>query len=192
MKIAITGGICSGKSTVRAILEKRGIEIIDADDLARESAELRKERILQHFGPGYFDAKGKLNRTKLAEKIFSSPEERIALERILHPVIISLIKQGMECFEKDAKKYIVIAPLIFEADIGELFDYVILLSCGQQQQIKRHMEREQIAREKAFERIRVQLPDEEKDKRADFIIDTSCSIGETEERIIKLLGKIGF
>ena len=127
MKVAITGGICSGKSTVRAILEKRGIEIIDADDLARESAELQKENILQHFGPGCFNAKGKLNRTKLAEKIFSSPEERIALERILHPVIISLMKQRMECFEKDAKKYIVIAPLIFETDIGELFAYVILL-----------------------------------------------------------------
>ncbi|MEA3346797.1 MAG: dephospho-CoA kinase [Candidatus Auribacterota bacterium] len=192
MKIAITGGICSGKSTVRTILEKRGIEIIDADNLAKESAELQKEKILQHFGPGYFNAEGKLNRTKLAEKIFNSPEERIALERILHPVIISLMKQRMECFEKDAKKYIVIAPLIFEADIGRLFDYVILLSCGQQQQIKRLMEREQIAQEKAFERIRVQLPDKEKGKKADFIIDTSCNIGETEERIIELLEKIGF
>lgn len=192
MKIAITGGMCSGKSTVRTILEKRGIEIIDADDLARKSAELQKEKILQHFGPGYFNAKRKLNRTKLAEKIFSSPKERITLERILHPVIISLMKQSIEGFEKDAKKYIVIAPLIFETDIEGLFDYVILLSCGRQQQIKRLIKRDQITEKRAIERLKAQLPDQEKGKKADFIIDTSCSVAETEERIIKLLEKMGF
>src|SRR5687767_969781 len=113
--IGLTGGIGSGKSTVAELFSQLGIDVIDADAIAKmlvDSQEAISKKIIAHFGPSFLDNNGHINRKKLREIIFDSVEERRWLERLLHPLIIDEIKKQVA--RARSPYCIIIIPLLFE------------------------------------------------------------------------------
>ncbi|MDD5644337.1 MAG: dephospho-CoA kinase [bacterium] len=190
MKIAVTGGICTGKTFAAGILEKMGFDIIDADIISRKAAGEKKKQIAECFGERCLSPEGRVDRKKLARIVFYSAEDRKALEKILHPGIISAVKKEMGKYRARKNPFVVIAPLIYETGLGNMFDKIVLLSCPEKQQIDRIVEREKISRQDALKIIRAQMPDAEKRARADYIIDTSKNRDETEKQIKCIFGQL--
>lgn len=188
LKIAITGNIGSGKTTFSKLIEKAGFSVIYADELSKKIlAEDKKvrEMIIQLFGKSAFPD-GKPDKKFLAEKIFGNPDNLAKLESILHPEVI---KQSIELMNEHlSKKDIVFleAALIYEADMEKYFDYVVLISAPREIRLKRKILSGNFSEHEFLKREEMQIPEEEKRKRADFIFDNNSSI-ELMESKVKLL-----
>ncbi|MCK9554304.1 dephospho-CoA kinase [bacterium] len=190
MKIAITGGICTGKTFIGGILKDMGFNIIDADIISGKAAERRSKQITGCFKGRCLSGNGSIDRKKLARIIFNSEKDRKALEKILHPEIISVMKSRMDKYRKEGKKFVVVAPLVYEAGLENMFDKIILLSCPEKLQIDRVVKRDKISRDDALKIIKVQLSGAEKRAKADYIIDTSKNKGETEKQVKQIFNKL--
>ena len=170
LKIGITGGIGSGKSTVAKIFEILGIPVYYADEAARrlmnEDPEL-KQSIMKHFGPQtYVD--GKLNRPYLSNLVFGNKESIGLLNSLVHPVTIN---DGVKWMLQQTTPYALKeAALIFEAGIDQTLDYVIGISCPEALRIERTIRRSGISREEVKKRMGNQMAEDEKMKRSDFVI----------------------
>jgi len=192
MIIGLTGGIASGKSTVSKILSKMGIIVVDADIVAREVMESKEviKRISDEFGENILDKKGKLDRSKLREVVFSSKKSVGKLNSIVHPTVI-------ERFENERKKSIITGemlvfdiPLLFETKMEDLCDKVIVVYVDIETQIKRVMERDGSKRETAINIIKNQMPLSEKLERADIKIKNDGTIEELEKKIKDVFSKV--
>jgi dephospho-CoA kinase len=182
LKIAITGNIGSGKSAFSKMIEERGFKVLKADDISKEILTTNpevKKKIIEEFGQESFIEK-EINRKYLAEKVFSNPLNVQVINSILHPFVIekihSLIKDELRL--KD--KVFVEAALIYEADMEEMFDFVILISANQD--IRYLRKSETMSKEDFEKRNNNQISEEEKKKRADFIFENN---GRLEELINK-------
>jgi dephospho-CoA kinase len=170
LRIGLTGGIGSGKTTVAKIFELLGVPVYYADDEAKrimnEDEILRKE-IQKHFGePAYVN--GELNRNFLSSKVFNDKQKLDLLNSLVHPVTL---RDAAEWFNKQATTYAIKeAALIFEAGSEKYLDYVIGVYAPAALRIKRSMERDNVSREKVTERMNRQLNEEEKMKRCDFVL----------------------
>jgi len=194
----ITGGIATGKSTVSAMLRKRGAVIVDADLLAREVVKPGSEgleAIRRKFGDAYLHPDGTLNREKLAALVFSDEKAREQLNAITHPLIRQKMdEQVRSALQADPLAVVVMdVPLLIESMVKENLrrvDKVILVYVPEPVQIKRLMRRNGLSREEAESRIRSQMPIEEKRAYADFLIDNSGTLAETEEQVERLMDKL--
>ncbi|HVY76409.1 MAG TPA: dephospho-CoA kinase [Puia sp.] len=171
LRIGLTGGIGSGKTTVAHIFEVLGIPVYYADDRAKalmnEDPEL-KEQISRLLGPSaYID--GELDRRFVAGLVFNDPEKLAGLNSLVHPATARDADRWME--EQTAPYAIKEAALIFEAGLDKEFDYIIGVTAPEPLRIRRVMERDQTTREKVLERIRQQMDEQEKMKRCDFVIN---------------------
>ncbi len=170
LKIGLTGGIGSGKTTVANVFAAIGIPVLFSDDVSKkimaEDGEVMR-KITESFGEkSYSD--GRLNRAYLASVVFTDPQKLAALNAIVHPATIAFANKWMEA--QTAPYAIKEAALIFEAKADKYLDYVIGVSAPAELRIKRTMERDQVSREKVLERMQHQLDEEEKMSRCDFII----------------------
>lgn len=194
----ITGGIATGKSTVSAMLRKRGAVIVDADLLAREVVKPGSEgleAIRRKFGDAYLHPDGTLNREKLAALVFSDEKAREQLNAITHPLIRQKMdEQVRSALQADPLAVVVMdVPLLIESMVKENLrrvDKVILVYVPEPVQLKRLMRRNGLSREEAESRIRSQMPIEEKRAYADFLIDNSGTLAETEEQVERLMDKL--
>ncbi|MFO7262785.1 MAG: dephospho-CoA kinase [Bacillaceae bacterium G1] len=194
----ITGGIATGKSTVSAMLRKRGAVIVDADYWAREVVKPGSEgwaAIRQAFGEEYFHPDGTLNREKLASLVFSDEEARQRLNAITHPLIRQKMDEQVQAaLAADPEAVVVLdIPLLIESMVQEgqrRVDKLILVYVPPSIQLERLMHRNGLSREEAEKRIRAQMPIDEKRQYADFIIDNSGSLAETEEQVERLMGQL--
>jgi len=170
LKIGITGGIGSGKSTVARVFETLGIPVYNADDAARrlmqENPELKKQIIIL-FGEQAYEH-GKLNRSWIAEQVFGNPEKVKALNALVHPATIRDAEKWMH--EQQSPYSLKEAALIFESGSEKELDYVIGVDAPQELRIQRVMERDNTTREAILQRMNNQLDESEKIKRCDFII----------------------
>lgn len=170
LKIGLTGGIGSGKSTVAKVFETLGIPVYYADDAAKrvmnEHALLR-EKIIQHFGEESYADK-QLNRNYIASQVFNNKEKLDLLNSIVHPVTIADAEAWMQA--QKTPYAIKEAAIIFEAGAHRQLDYIIGVSAPVDLRLKRVMERDGITQEKVQERMDKQMDEEEKMKLCDFII----------------------
>lgn len=191
MLIGLTGGIATGKSTVSAMLKKRGAKIIDADQIAREVVEpgtIGAQKVAERFGQAVFHKNGELNRKQLAALIFSDEQARKDLNHILHPLIRQEMKERTKRIQKHDSRAIIIwdVPLLYESQLTDQVDRVIVVYIPEFLQIQRLINRNHLTYEEAMQRIRSQMPIEEKKLRADFVIDNSGSYEKTERQVDQL------
>ncbi len=181
--IGLTGGIAAGKSEAAHVLESLGAEVIDADQISRQVANLPEiQDKLKTNWPETFIT-GVLDRKQLGHIIFNSSEEREKLNKILHPVII---KEVLQAIKDSAKEVcIVVAPLLIEAGLHQMVDEVWLIHAPVDIQTRRLMEREGISKEEALRMIRSQLPAEEKLAHADRVFENTGSPEELKEELEK-------
>lgn len=191
-RIGLTGGIASGKSEVSKRLAAKGVPIVDADRLAREavapgSAALRAiaerwPRVVRE---------GALDRKALGAIVFSSEDERRALERIVHPWIRDeAIRRMDEWLARGAGQVVYEAPLLYETGSSELLDAVILVAAPERLQRERIMRRDRLGPDEAQARIDAQWPLDEKRKRADFVIENDGDLDRLDQAVDALWAHI--
>ena len=192
MIVGVTGGIGSGKSKVAALLGKLLCAIvISADDVCRELLEPGGEGYLQfvHSGGSHFlDGDGAINRVTLREKIFADPDLRDQLEAILHPLVLEKIQNVAE---GDPESFVIAeVPLLFEKDWQDEFDTIISVFSTEDRLIERVMERDRISCEEVGTIIATQMSMEEKNRRADYVINNSAHWQETEKQLVELAARL--
>ncbi|HOJ51514.1 MAG TPA: dephospho-CoA kinase [Syntrophales bacterium] len=188
LKVGLTGGIASGKTTVTRLLVEKGAYHIDFDQLAHEVEKKGSSvwsEIVKNFGSSILEAGGAINRRKLAEIVFTNPDKLKLLNRIVHPAVIEEWKKRLREIEVRDKNAIVLGdvPLLFEAGLKDLFDFTIVVYTPPDIQVKRLMERNGFTEEEARLRIANQMPIEEKIPLADMVFDNSLPLEETKSRV---------
>jgi dephospho-CoA kinase len=188
LKVGLTGSIAVGKSHVLAMLAELGARVIDADQIAREVVTRDSEglrAVVAHFGDRILTADGLLDRPKLGQIVFADPAARKTLNSILHPLIISKQDELLRRFEQDDPDSIAVidAALMIESGGYKRLDKLIVVHCRPEIQLSRLMKRDGLSREAAQARIGAQMPQEEKQKYADFLIDTSGDYPETRKQV---------
>jgi dephospho-CoA kinase len=191
LRAGLTGSIAVGKSFVSSVLAELGCHLLDADRTAREvvapgSVGLRA--VVEAFGAGVLQPDGALDRAKLGAIVFSDESQRARLNLILHPLIIEAQDAWLRrCSEQDPQGVgIVDAALMIETGSYKRFDKLIVVCCRPELQLERLMKRDALTAEEAVRRIGSQMPQEEKKKFADYLIDTSGSFDETREQAVRV------
>ncbi len=182
MLIGLTGGIGSGKTTVANRWVELGATEIDADLLAREVVLPGSEGlglVAERFGADLIQEDGMLNRALLAERAFSSTENRKALEGILHPLIQKLAREKVA---QVSGHVIYTIPLLVETNSQLPFDKVVTVSCPEDVRVSRLIKSRGMTEEDARARIASQASDQEREARADVVIDSNCSFEELLKR----------
>jgi dephospho-CoA kinase len=200
LKVGLTGGIAAGKTVVGEMFIRLGAQLIQADAVSHDLMQPGQpvyEEVVRHFGKEILDPGGRVNRSRLAQAAFGNPasgqKPRIKeLNEIVHPAVIEYENRWLE---EIGRKYpdavaIVEAALIVEAGVADRFDDLIVVTCKPEQRIVRFARRHQIPEEAAAaevnRRMAAQIPDSDKIKAADYVIDNSGSLAETEQQVRKI------
>jgi dephospho-CoA kinase len=188
VKVALTGGIATGKSYVLARLDDRGIATIDADDVTHEAlgaGTTTSKAIAARFGPSSLKPDGSVDRVLLARKVFSNADARADLEALIHPVVYDRIRKWYETLDNPIG--VASVPLLYETHHERDFDFVAATVCPPEQQLQRILERDGISEREARQRIAAQMPAEQKAALANFVILTGGSKLATDHQIDELL-----
>ena len=185
MKIAITGGIGSGKSYVCRLLEQHGIKVYDCDAAAKRL--MRTSPQLQHnlkqlVGDDVYSSDGQLQKRVLADFLLSSESNKIAVNNVVHPAVAADFNaSGMEWLE---------SAILFESKFDQRvdFDKVVCVVAPQEVRIQRIMNRDNISAERAAEWIAVQMPQEEMQRRSNFVINND-GVGDLEQQISQVIAQ---
>ena len=187
LKVAVTGGAGSGKTSVCNRLKELGVKVISADEMAREAVapgSTAFKKIVHYFGNTILLSDGTLNRKKLRKMITDDSDVRLAMERFIHHEIAKLILKNVVCAEKEGSRMVVIeVPLLFELDMKEKFDWVVVVSADKELRVKRLMERDQTSRDEAMHLIDVQMPEKEKINLADYVVRNEGSMEKLVESV---------
>ena len=195
LKVALTGGIASGKSQVSALLESHGCFIIDLDVIAREVVEPGTpglNELIENFGNSILSNDGTLNRKYLRDELFKKGRNRALIEQVLHPKILQKMKATMEACTQGI--VVVVVPLLVEKNLWHPFDRAIVVDCEVDNQIRRLMNREQINQSKAEAMLLAQASREQRLKLnnrlpTDIIVNNS-KIADLEEKVANLYQKL--
>ena len=195
LRVGLTGSIGVGKSFVTSVFEELGCHVLDADQTAREVVMpgmpgLRA--VADAFGEEILNTDGTLDRKRLGARIFTDQAERERLNHILHPFIIARqdeIMRGWEAEDPDGIG-IIDAALMIESGGYKRFDKLIVVHCRPEVQLERLMLRDNLSRDEALRRINSQMPQQEKQKFADYLIDTSDGFESTRTQIIDVHQKL--
>jgi dephospho-CoA kinase len=208
LKAGLTGGIAVGKSVVGKMFADLGAQVIQADEISHQlmrPGEAVYDEVVRNFGAGILDQDGTVNRARLAEVAFGSsgatggatkPSRVRELNRIVHPAVIRRQEEWMEQVAKNDPHAIAIveAALIVEAGMSKTLDHVIVVTCRPEQRVERLARRlnldQDTARNEVARRMAAQLPDEEKIKAADYVIDNSGSLEETGRQVEEVYTKL--
>ncbi len=190
LKVGLTGGIASGKTTVAAMFQARGCLILEADRIAHrlmEPGSDAHEKIVEAFGNDILHPDGSINRQRLGAIVFADAARRVELERIVHPLVIIALDSELARRANEGPESIVIveAALLVEARYHTLLDKLVVTWCRPEQQVERLLAKG-MTRAQAEQRIAAQMPPEEKRRLADYVIDCSGSLAETERQVEKV------
>lgn len=192
--LGLTGGIGCGKSAAAEYLSELGAVHIDADGISRaltceNGAALGKIR--EQFGDEIFHTDGQLDRKKLAAAVFGNVERKRMLESILHPMIQKQIMDEMDDAAEAGKRIVVLdVPLLFESGMDVLCDEVWTVSVPENVQYERVRERDSLSDEEVKKRIDGQMPMDERNSKADHVIDTNKPIEETQATLKKMYNRV--
>ncbi|MFQ5791333.1 MAG: dephospho-CoA kinase [Acidobacteriota bacterium] len=187
LKVGLTGGIASGKSVVRKLLAERGAFTVDADAVVHEllgpGTEL-SHRVAEEFGREVMRRDGSVDRKKLGAVVFADRVARERLNRLVHPRVIAEEKRLLAQAEGRGEKVAVVdAALMIESGTYRDYDCLVVVSCSRSLQVQRLVARDGISSAEAERRIDAQLPVEEKKQYADYVVDTSGPLAETERQV---------
>ena len=195
LKVALTGGIASGKSQVSALLEGHGCFIIDLDVIAREVVEpgtAGLNELIENFGNSILSKDGTLNRKYLRDELFKKGRNRALIEQVLHPKILQKMKAAMDAYTQGI--VIIVVPLLVEKTLWQPFDRAIVVDCEVDNQIKRLMNREHIDQSKAEAMLLAQASRRQRLKLNDHlptdIIENNSKIADLEEKVANLYQKL--
>jgi len=187
--VGLTGGIGCGKSTVSKVFLDMGVPVIDADHVARQVVEPGQkawEKIREEFGPCVIGEDGHINRKLLGQLIFEDKKKRVKLNDITHPEIAKQIGLLILRYLLCGHQFVIIdSPLLFEVNTWiRLVHKVIVVSCSEELQLKRIVERDAMSEEDARSRMRAQMSTEEKCKRANYVIHNDGHVQETRRQTV--------
>ncbi len=194
LRVGLTGGIASGKSTVAAMLRELDCPVLDADTLGHELLEQGQDahnEVVREYGKEEQDTNGNVDRGKLAQIIFADAVKRARLNQILHPRILDVVRKWFAALAQPGGPDLAIveAALIIEAGYNKELDQVIVCWCPAEQQLQRLTDRGLTA-EQAKQRIAAQMPMEEKRRLGDETIDCSGSLEETERQVMEVVKRL--
>ena len=196
LRVGLTGGIASGKTVVADMFAALGAHVIQADHIAHELMQPGQsvyEEVVRHFGSTILNPNATINRSRLAEAAFASSEGKPSriekLNQIVHPHVIRKQEQWIENLAQSDPQGVAIveAALILEAGAANCFDRLVVITCRPEQRFERWAKRMKVdtatARREVTRRMAAQLPEEEKIKAADYVIDNSGSLDATKEQV---------
>jgi dephospho-CoA kinase len=188
--VAVTGGAGSGKSLVCRLLAKKGAHLIDADQVAREVVMPGTDglkKVIDRFGPSVLKADGSLDRAVLRRRILGDERARRDLEAIVHPEILSLMEaRVMAASETGCEVVVAEVPLLFELGMASRFDRTVLVKARRRIKIERLIARDQVSEIDAGRLLDLQMPDVEKEKHADIVIENNGNV----EDLIKNVDRV--
>jgi dephospho-CoA kinase len=190
--LGLTGGIASGKSTVSAILAELGCRVICADKLAREVVEPGTPglaAVAARFGDDALGPDGRLDRARMAKRVFADPGARRDLEAILHPLIREAFAAEVRRIRAAAPGAVIVydAPLLIEAGAQRAVDLVLVVAVDEAEQVRRLVARDGLSESQARARIRAQMPLDERLRHADVIIDGTLPRERIRDRLKEVL-----
>ncbi|HET7105948.1 MAG TPA: dephospho-CoA kinase [Candidatus Acidoferrum sp.] len=194
LKLGLTGGIASGKSTVAATLRELGFPVLDADSISHglmKPGQTAHEEILQAFGADLADSSGEIDRHKVASIVFANPAKLAKLNSILHPRVDAIIFKQLDDWQKNGTHTagFVEAALLIEAGMAARLDGLVVAWCTPEQQLERVRARG-MSEAEARRRMAAQLPIEEKRKHATYTIDCSGTLEATRAQVQALAAKL--
>jgi dephospho-CoA kinase len=195
LRVGLTGSIGVGKSFVSTVFAELGCRVLDADKTAREVVAAGTpglRAVVEAFGSEILKADETLDRVRLGALVFADEQKRLLLNSILHPFIIAAQDEQLRKWEAEDAEGIAIveAALMIESGGYKRFDKLIVVHCNPLIQLERLMARNQISREEAIRRTLAQMPQEEKKRYADFLIDTSNGFEDARRQTVKVYEKL--
>jgi dephospho-CoA kinase len=207
LRVGLTGGIACGKTVVGEMFAAHGAHFIQADRIAHELMQPGGSvynHVVLHFGREVLLPDGRIDRPKLAHAAFgqlssggSAPVTRVEeLNRIVHPAVIAAQEEWMADIQRREPHAIAVveAALILEAGVGHQFDKLVVVTCSREARLQRFAQRLHVdpeaARADMERRMAAQMPDEEKVRRADYVIDNSGTLAATEQQVDKIMQEL--
>ena len=178
IRVGVTGGIGSGKSTVSELFQDKGAYVFDADKVAKRllvTDQQLQQELINEFMDDIIDADGNIVKEKLARIGFSSRENQETLNAIIHPYVYQAndAKQAEIANREDVELYVLDAPLLFESGLDRHVDYTILVYARMKIRLQRALQRGRLSRDEILRRMDLQMPEEEKMELADFVIENN-------------------
>jgi dephospho-CoA kinase len=192
LRVALTGGIATGKSVCLRRFAELGAPVIDADALARDAVATGTPalaKVVERFGPSVLRTDGSLDRAALGQVVFADAGARADLERIVHPIVYDAIARWFDDRQADTAagrvSHVAVAdiPLLYETGHEPRFDRVVVAACRADQQVDRLVARDGLTEDEARQRLAAQWPIERKRAMADLVIDTSGSLADTRNNV---------
>jgi dephospho-CoA kinase len=195
LRVGLTGGIASGKSTVVAMLRELGCRVLEADKIAHQMIEpggAAYAEVVREFGPGILTPEGQVDRARLGAIVFANPKRLTRLNSIVHPPVLAEQDRQLAAIERAEPHSVAIveAALLIEAGYDRKLDCLVVTWCTPEQQLMRLTQRSGMTAEQARQRIAAQMPAEEKRWMADEEIDCSGTIEHTREQVVALFVKL--
>lgn len=195
LKVGLTGSIAVGKTYVCEVFRELGAYVLDADQTAREMVAPETEglrKIVENFGEEVLQANGELDRAKLGSIVFQNEQKRQLLNSVVHPLVIEAQNDWLQAVERENPQAICIidAALMIESGGYKRFDKLIVVFCEPDIQLKRLMLRNNLTESEALQRINSQMPQAEKKRYADFLIDTTDSFEASRQRTIEVFEQL--
>lgn len=195
LKVGLTGSIAVGKSYVVEVFRTLGAAVLDADQTAREVVEPNTKglkAIIENFGAEVLRSNGELDRLKLGTTVFADEAKRQLLNSIVHPLVIE--KQNNWLREREAENpngiSIIDAALMIESGSYRRFDKIIVVWCDSETQLRRLVSRNNLSEREALKRINAQMPQEEKKRYADFLIDTTHGFESAKRQTVEIFEQL--
>ena len=195
LKVGLTGGIGSGKSTASRYFESLGAFVLDADEEAKKlitSNETVQHELISEFGTDIIDGTGRVDKKKLSRVAFQDEDHQQRLNSVVHPYIFNLIDKEFNRVFNNKKHgvFIVDAALIYETGFDAHLDYVIVVTAHLKNRMERALGRETLSREEILKRVGFQWPEEEKVNMADFVVHNDGTEVELQKNIESLIKKL--
>ena len=194
LKVAITGGAGSGKSTVARMFRDLGARVLDADEAARNAVAVGTpawQELRRAFGPEYFREDGALDRAKLARRVFADPAERRRLDEIVHPQVAREIKARLTDLERQGAPLVLVeVPLLFEAGLEKAYNKIIVVYVDEADQGRRLGDRDRRGASEIAGMLQAQLPLKDKVARADFVVDNRGPLSNTLAQVKNIWGEL--
>jgi dephospho-CoA kinase len=187
LRVGLTGGIASGKTTVASLFAERGAAVLDTDQIAREVVEPGKPALgalVNALGGGILDAEGRLDRAVLRRRLFGDREERREIEAILHPAILGELERQSRAASGPYQVFVI--PLLVESRLETLVDRILVVDCPEEQQVRRLMDRDGESRESALRMLGAQASREQRLAAAHDVIENGGDAADLPARVAAL------